>query len=61
MRSVVTNVQLAEFDIIDREMCAFCLQHPETINHMFLNCKIVEKFWKDMKDWLSAKLRDIIV
>ena len=61
LRSVVTNVQLAGFDIIDSEMCTFCLQHPETINHLFLDCKIVEKFWKNIEDWILAILRCHIV
>ena len=56
MRSIVTNIQLAGFVIIDSELCTFCLQYPETINHLFLNCKIVENFWKDIEDWISAKL-----
>ena len=61
LRSIVTNIQLAGFDIIDNELCTFCLQHPETINHLFLNCKIVEHFWKDIEDWISTKLRVNIV
>ena len=44
LRSVVTNVQLAGFNIINSGMCTFCLQHPKAINHLFLDCKIVEKF-----------------
>ena len=55
LRSIVTNIQLAGFDIINSELCTFCLQHPETINHLFLNCKIVENFWKDIEDWISTK------
>ena len=55
LRSVVTNVRLAGVDITESEM--FCLQHPETINHLFMNCKIVKKFWKDIEDWISAILR----
>ena len=57
MRSVVKNVQLAGFDFIDNEMSTFCLQHPETINHLLLDCKKVEKLWKDIEDWISTKLR----
>ena len=49
LRFVVTNVQLAGFDIIDSEICTFCLQHPETISHLLLDCKTVEKFWKDIE------------
>ena len=57
LRSVVTNIQLAGFDIVDSELCTFCLQHLETYNHLFLNCKIVENFWKDIEDWILTKLR----
>ena len=57
LRSVVINVQLAGFDIDHSEMYTFRLQHPETINHMFLDCKFVEKFWKDIEDWFLAILR----
>ena len=28
---------------------------------LFLNCKIVENFWKDIEDWISTKLRVNIV
>ena len=57
MRSVVTNVQPDGFDIIDSEMCTLYLQQPETIIRLFLDCKIVKKFWKDVEDWISAILR----
>ena len=56
LRSVVTNVQLAGFDIIDSEMCTFYLQPIETTNHLFLNCKIVEMYWKNVAEWISATL-----
>ena len=42
-------------------MCTFCLKHLETINHLCLDCKIVEKFWKFIEDWISAILRFHIV
>ena len=29
------NVQLAGFGIIDSELCAFCLEQPETLIHFF--------------------------
>ena len=61
LRSVATNVQLAGFDIIESEICTFCLQHRKTINHLFLRCKIVKKFGKDIEDWILAILRCHIV
>ena len=35
LRSLVMNVQLAGFGIIDSELCSFCLEKPETIMHFF--------------------------
>ena len=43
LQSIITNVQLTGFDIKNSEMCTFCLQHPETISHSFLNWKNVKK------------------
>ena len=35
LRSLVMNVQLAGFGIINSELCSFCLQQPETLMHFF--------------------------
>ena len=35
LRSLVMNVQLAGFGIINSELCFFCLQQPETLMHFF--------------------------
>ena len=35
LRSLVINVQLAGFGIIDSELCSFCLQQPEILMHFF--------------------------
>ena len=57
LQSLVMNVQLAGFGIIDSKLCSFCLEKPETIMHFFLECKFVECFWNNIKDWISAKLQ----
>ena len=57
LQSLVMNVQLAGFGIIDSELCSFCLQQPETLMHFFLECKFVECFWNNIGDWISAKLK----
>ena len=35
LRSLVMNVQLAGFGIINSQLCSFCLQQPETLMHFF--------------------------
>ena len=41
LRSIVTNVQLHGLEIVDSNCCVFCLEEPETIMHLFCNCKFV--------------------
>ena len=58
LRSLVMNVQLAGFGIIDSELCSFCLQQPETLIHFFFfECIFVECFWNNIGDWISEKLK----
>ena len=57
LRSLVMNVQLAGFGIIDSELCSFGLKKPETILHFFLEFKFVECLWNNIGDWISTKLQ----
>uniref|UniRef100_A0A3P9LB20 Reverse transcriptase domain-containing protein n=1 Tax=Oryzias latipes TaxID=8090 RepID=A0A3P9LB20_ORYLA len=36
--------------------CAFCKEHPETISHLFWNCNITKKLWKDCARFINYKL-----
>ena len=51
------NVQLAGFGIIDSELRFFCLEQPETFMPFFLECKFVDCFCNNIRDWISAKLK----
>ena len=42
LKSIVTNVQLHGVEIVDSNYCVFCLEEPETIMHLFCNCKFVD-------------------
>ena len=60
MQSIVTNIQLRGFEVVDGDECAFCLNKPEIFLHLFSVCSwcsVVDKFWKDLSDRLYAKLR----
>ena len=41
LRSLVMNVQLAGFGIIDSELCSFCLEKLETIMHFFWSVNLL--------------------
>ena len=55
LKSIVTNVQVHGLETVDSSCCVFCLEEPETIMHLFCNCKFVQMFWCDVSDWLSVK------
>ena len=48
LRSIVTNIQLHVLDIASDNLCTFCREEPETLIHLFWDCKIVDAFWNDV-------------
>ena len=54
MRSIVTNVQLNGFGIVDKNHCVFCSENPGSIIHLFCEGKFVDNFWQDLSAWLST-------
>ena len=61
LRSIIANAQLVGFGIFSSELCTFRSKHPETLYHLYLDYNKFRKFWKVMEDWISSKLRVIIV
>jgi len=57
LRAIVTNVQLCGLKMVESNLCGFCYKKPETLIHLFSECKVVDVFWNNVSDWLSAKLR----
>ena len=55
-----TNVRLKKFGIIDDDSCSFCKQLPETLEHLFITCKYVQKFWKDLFGWYQQFSKEVI-
>ena len=57
LRSIVTKIQLCVLDITSDNLCTFCREEPETLIHLFCDCKIVDAFWNDVFDWILARFR----
>ncbi len=36
--------------------CVFCLEEPETIEHLFFSCPVTVKFWQDLFSWLNIDI-----
>ena len=49
--------------------CSFCLNHTETLAHLFFYCPYVYRMWLDIQNWLntfteipiSLSVKDIIL
>ena len=44
LRSLVMNVQLAGFGIIDSQLCSLCLEQPETLMHFLWSLNMLSVF-----------------
>ena len=45
-----------EFGKVTSPRCSFCKLHDETIMHLFYNCLIFKRIWKQLKSILSKNL-----
>ena len=51
-RSLITNRKLHIFNLIDTEKCDNC-DMVETITHLLIDCKEVEKIWTELGRWIN--------
>ena len=47
LRTIVCNLQLFGFGVIENDLCTFCKKGSETVLHLFCTCIHVQKFWDD--------------
>ena len=55
-RSLVTNVSLVKFHIQESELCSYCRQEQETIQHLFVDCSQTSTLWLSLQTWLNSIL-----
>lgn len=41
------------------DLCAFCGDSEETLEHLFFLCPVVQCFWSNIYNWLSLKIYNI--
>ena len=55
--ALITNVQLAKWNLLPNDLCTFCNLYKEDYLHFFCNCEIVQrKVWTPLKRWLKLLL-----
>ena len=52
-RAINTRVKLKKLKIITLDTCPLCRQYPETINHLFMNCAIIQPTIQYIEDIVS--------
>lgn len=41
------------------DKCSFCSDEDETLEHLLFLCPTTQRFWCDIKDWISLKIKDV--
>ena len=63
-RAIITNKNLKLFKVKSDDRCTFCLEDTETLEHLFVNCKMVKRFWNEVRKELKTnriwEARDIM-
>ena len=54
-RGLVTNIQLQKWGLITSNLCSFCNESPETIKHLFMECRCTQELWTKVKNLLTER------
>ena len=52
LRSIVTQLQLHGFELVDDNLCKLCGKESETLMHLFCDCEIVVSFWNNISEFM---------
>ena len=44
---------LCKIGITDSELCTFCNEYPETLNHLFWECAYTSEIWEEIHEWIK--------
>lgn len=53
-RRIATNDFLFKIGIAPNNLCTFCKEHVETLEHIFWNCIFSQTFWSSVTDWIAT-------
>ena len=53
--TLTTNRSVAKFKENQTELCTFCNERSETIQHLFWHCSFVREFWEKLRNTISTK------
>ena len=54
---LTTNRSVSKYKENQTELCTFCNEHSETIQHLFWHCHIVRNFWNGLAHLISTRCK----
>lgn len=54
---LTTNRSVSKFRDYQTDLCSFCNNHSETIQHLFWECDVVKKFLGDLTDMINKRCK----
>ena len=55
LHKIVTNKDLASWNVIESKLCSFGCQQDEDIIHLLYSCSYVQQIWRDVENTLNSK------
>ena len=55
-RFLTTNSFMCKIGQRIDNVCTFCKKEAETIEHLFVECKVVTNIWSKLQIWIQIKL-----
>ena len=53
-RLISTNKLLYKFNLCNSNLCDFCRSNIETVDHLFWECIVVQRFWSELHSFLLS-------
>ncbi|XP_058734199.1 uncharacterized protein LOC131605929 [Vicia villosa] len=50
---LATKSRLKRLGLLQEETCSLCMEQPEDINHLIIDCKVTRHIWLEVLQWLE--------
>ena len=52
---IATREKLKLWGLSETEICSFCEEEIETLPHLFLECEVIKRWWRNVQEWYEDK------
>lgn len=54
-RIIYCSKKLYSWRLVESPMCTFCEEEPETLEHLFFECRITKDYWRMFQSWFECQ------